>query len=497
MGRVRLLEEQDSRMKLLSWPCLLVSCLALTEALDFKHFPVVAGSPPSARTGGGEVSAQVRPPGNRESVQQVTSTTERIRVNRRRNKSRSRKISSAGQKTVAPVRAQTRTRTQVPRQQTQDSRRPIPAPRQQVQVSRQQIPASREQTPAPRRQIPAPRQQTQGARIETPTTRQRPTDFEAIVRGQTATKVMPVDFPVIPPVVQQSFDPVVASKIPQQRVPAPKLTPIVQSQQPSQTFSQSLIEFFQPSISPNRNQVTGEKQQGRFKEAIVQPSRQDVARFQERPSPLRVFTKNEPRAPQTQSFQQQSSQQTTPTRQPVQTQSFQIQPQQVSSQLQPERRKPIQRQQIQTQPIQQQQIQSNRASPVQAPKIQQHSVQQPLFQSINSQNIQLQPFQEDPFQGQAFHQTPTFKAQAQIPPFQAREPARRAQAPVFQAQAPALQARAPAFQAQQPPAFQAQGQALQTQAPTFQERPSLFSTPIDVPQSNGDGASFSFEAFVG
>merc|ERR1711892_835958 len=210
MGRVRLLEEQDSRMKLLSWPCLLVSCLALTEALDFKHFPVVAGSPPSAsRTGGREVSAQVRPPGNRESVQQVTSTTERIRVNRRRNKSRSRKISSAGQKTVAPVRAQTRTRTQVPRQQTQDSRRPIPAPRQQVQVSRQQIPASREQTPAPRRQI-------QGARIETPTTRQRPTDFEAIVRGQTATKVMPVDFPV----VQQSFDPDVASKIPQQRVPA-------------------------------------------------------------------------------------------------------------------------------------------------------------------------------------------------------------------------------------------------------------------------------------
>merc|ERR1711892_313583 len=480
MGRVRLLEEQDSRMKLLSWPCLLVSCLALTEALDFKHFPVVAGSPHASRTGGREVLAQVRPPGNRESVQQVTSTTERTKVNRRRNKSRSRKISSAGEKTVAPVRAQTRTRTQVPRQQTQDSRRPIPAPRQQVQVSRQQIPASREQTPAPRRQIPASRQQTQAARIETPTTRQRPTDFEAIVRGQTATKVMPVDFPVIPPVVQQSFDPVVASSIPQQRVPAPKLTPIVQSQQPSQTFSQSLIEFFQPTISPNRNQVTGEKQQGRFKEAIVQPSRQDVARFQDRPSPLRVFTKNEPRAPQTQSFQ------------PVQTQSCQSQPQQVSAQLQPERRKPIQRQPFQTQPIQQQQIQSNRASPVQAPKIQQQSVQQPQFQSINAQNIQLRPFQDDPFQGEAFHQTPTFKAQApnfqaQIPPFQAREPARQTQAPAFQARAPALQARAPAFQAQQPPAFQAQGQALQTQAPTFQERPSLFSTPIDVPQPNGDG----------
>merc|ERR1711892_1503042 len=395
--RVRLLEEQDSRMKLLSWPCLLVSCLALTEALDFKHFPVVAGSPPSARTGGREVSAQVRPPGNRESVQQVTSTTERTKVNRRRNKSRSRKISSAGEKTVAPGRAQTRTRTQVPRQQTPD----------------------------PRRQIPAPRQQTQGARIETPTTRQRPTDFEAIVRGQTATKVMPVDFPVIPPVVQQSFDPDVANKIPQQRVPAPKLTPIVQSQQPSQTFCQSLIEFFQPTISPNRNQVTGEKQQGRFKEAIVQPSRQDVARFQDRPSPLRVFTKIEPRAPQTQSFQ------------PVQTQSFQSQPQQVSAQLRPERRKPIQRQPFKTQPIQQQQIQSNRASPVQAPKIQQHSVQQPPFQSINSQNIQLRPFQDDPFQGEAFHQTPTFKAQApnfqaQIPPFQAREPARQAQAPTFQ-----------------------------------------------------------------
>merc|ERR1711892_82688 len=480
--RVRLLEEQDSRMKLLSWPCLLVSCLALTEALDFKHFPVVAGSPPSARTGGREVSAQVRPPGNRESVQQVTSTTQRTKVNRRRNKSRSRKISSAGEKTVAPVRAQTRTRTQVPRQQ--------------VQVSRQQIPASREQTPAPRRQIPATRQQTQAQRIETPTTRQRPTDFEAIERGQTATKVMPVDFPVIPPVVQQSFDPDVASSIPQQRVPAPKLTPIVQSQQPSQTFSQSLIEFFQPTISPNRNQVTGEKQQGRFKEAVVQPSRQDVARFQDRPSPLRVFTKNEPRAPQTQSFQ------------PVQTQSFQSQPQQVSAQLRPERRKPIQRQPFKTQPIQQQQIQSNRASPVQAPKIQQQSVQQPQFQSINAQNIQLRPFQDDPFQGEAFHQTLTFKTQApnfqaQIPPFQAREPARQTQAPAFQARAPAFQARAPDFQAQQPafqaqsPAFQAQGQALQPQAPTFQERPSLFSTPIDVPQPNGDGASFSFEAFVG
>merc|ERR1711892_637055 len=280
--RVRLLEEQDSRMKLLSWPCLLVSCLALTEALDFKHFPVVAGSPPSARTGGREVSAQVRPPGNRESVQQVTSTTERTKVNRRRNKSRSRKISSAGEKTVSPGRAQTRTRTQVPRQQTQNSRR----------------------------QIPAPRQQTQAPRIETPTTRQRPTALEAIERGQTATKVMPVDFPVIPPVDQQSFDPDIASSIPQQRIPAPKLTPIVQSQQPSQTFSQSLIEFFQPTISPNRNQVTGEKQQGRFKEVIPQPPRQDVAKFQDRPSPLRVFTKNEPREPQTQSFQQQSSQQT-------------------------------------------------------------------------------------------------------------------------------------------------------------------------------------------
>merc|ERR1711892_1208227 len=327
--------------------------------------------------------------------------------------------------TVAPVRAQTRTRTQVPRQQTQDSRQPIPAPRQQPQVSRKQVQVSRQQTPAPRRQIPDLRQQTQAPRIETPTTRQRPTDFKAIVRGQTATKVMPVDFPVIPPVVQQSFDPVVASTIPQQRVPAPKLTPIVQSQQPSQTFSQSLIEFFQPTISPNRNQVTGEKQQGSFKEAIVQPSRQDVARFQDRPSPLRVFTKNEPRAPQTQSFQ------------PVQTQSFQSQPQQVSAQLQPERRKPIQRQPFKTQPIQQQQIQSNRASPVQAPKIQQHSVQQPPFQSINAQNIQLRPFQDDPFQGEAFHQTPTFKAQApnfqaQIPPFQAREPARQAQAPTFQ-----------------------------------------------------------------
>merc|ERR1711892_945787 len=356
--------------------------------------------------------------------------------------------------TVAPVRAQTRTRTQVPRQQTQDSRRPIPAPRQQPQVSRQQIPASREQTPAPR---------------------QRPTDFEAIERGQTASKVMPVDFPVIPPVVQQSFDPDVASKIPQQRVPAPKLTPIVQSQQPSQTFSQSLIEFFQPTISPNRNRVTGEKQEGRFKEAIVQPSRQDVARFQDRPSPLRVFTKNEPGAPQPQSFQ------------PVQTQSFRSQPQQVSAQLQPERRKPIQRQPFQTQPIQQQQIQSNRASPVQAPKIQQQSVQQPQFQSINAQNIQLRPFQDDPFQGEAFHQTPTFKAQApnfqaQIPPFQVRESDFQAQQPAFQAQSPA---------------FQAQGQALQPQAPTFQERPSLFSTPIDVPQPNGDGASFSFEAFVG
>merc|ERR1711892_1574752 len=173
--RVRLLEEQDSRMKLLSWPCLLVSCLALTEALDFKHFPVVAGSPPSARTGGREVSAQVRPPGNRESVQQVTSTTERTKVNRRRNKSRSRKISSAGEKTVSPGRAQTRTRTQVPRQQTQDSRRPIPAPRQQVQVSRQQIPASRQQTQAARIETPTTRQQTQAPRIETPTSRRRPT----------------------------------------------------------------------------------------------------------------------------------------------------------------------------------------------------------------------------------------------------------------------------------------------------------------------------------
>ena len=41
-----------------------------------------------------------------------------------------------------------------------------------------------------------------------------------------------------------------------------------------------------------------------------------------------------------------------------------------------------------------------------------------------------------------------------------------------------------------------QGQQFNS-APAFQEKPSLFSTPIKVPQQEGAGASFSYQAIVG
>ena len=130
-------------MKLLCLPCLVVCCLSLAEAADFKHFPVVAGRTDSARTAGRGAPAPASPPGNRERVrenaralqesernqnvpQQVTPTTERNRVNRKRNKSRSRGNPRKSEKkvktTVAPVRQRTRTRTQVPRLETSTRR---------------------------------------------------------------------------------------------------------------------------------------------------------------------------------------------------------------------------------------------------------------------------------------------------------------------------------------------------------------------------------------
>ena len=168
--------------------------------------------------------------------------------------------------------------------------------------------------------------------------------------------------------------------------------------------------MFHPTAPSNINQFTEDRQQEEFTEAPFQPPKESAARFENRPSPLRVKTKHQPFP-----FQAQPSQ-----AQPFQSQLVRAQPVQVRTQ--PIQQQLNQAQTFQPQPVQPQQVQ---AQPVQRQPVQ--------FQPIKAQTLQLQPFQ-----GQQFNS-----------------------------------------------------------APAFQEKPSLFSTPIKVPQKEGAGASFSYEAIVG
>merc|ERR1712106_79017 len=152
MGVFWLLEEQDSRMKLLCLAGLLVCSILLADAADFKHFPVQAGRAVSSETEERRVAAPARPPGKRERAREpvcknaivlldpssdededvskvrVTSTTERVRVNRNRIRSRTRVATSEKkiEPTAKPARQRIRIRTKAPRQGiTSRRQRPI------------------------------------------------------------------------------------------------------------------------------------------------------------------------------------------------------------------------------------------------------------------------------------------------------------------------------------------------------------------------------------
>merc|ERR1712106_826365 len=336
MGFVfRLLEEQDSRMKLLCLPSLLVFCLSLAEAADFKHFPVQAGRQDSAKSQNRGAPAPARPPGNRERVLgssrkdertildpasdysdededvprvRATSTTERVRVNRNRNRSRTRIVTSERkiETTAKPVRRRTRIRT------------------------------------------PAPR-------LETSTRRQRPTveiaTFTTVGLKETATEAAALnqfnDFPVDKRVIKQAFnqakgtfamDPFLqTASNPKTNFPTPKLIPSLPSEEASQTFSQSLTGLFHPTSSPTLSRKTEERQKQRFKQAKTQPTQQSVFQAQTKPPPLRVITENQPFVSRAEPIQLQPIQ-----AQPFQTQHIQALPLQTQPQAQPFQAQPFQ-----------------------------------------------------------------------------------------------------------------------------------------------------------
>jgi len=101
-------------------------------------------------------------------------------------------------------------------------------------------------------------------------------------------------------------------------------------------------------------------------------------------------------------------------------------------------------------------------------------------QPIQSQPIQSQPIQSQPIQSQPIQSQPIPVQEIQNPPVQ------RNTFPTIDAQSLQLQP----FQASSLPRQSAP-------APALQERPPLFSTPLELPKQEGDGASFSFEAILG
>merc|ERR1712106_1037928 len=123
----------------------------------------------------------------------------------------------------------------------------------------------------------------------------------------------------------------------------------------------------------------------------------------------------------------------------------------------------------------------------------------PQVQPFKSQP-QVQPFQSQPqlkpFQSQP--QVLPFQPKPQLQPFQPQIANPKFNIPSQpQPQRPIIQRTRPqegVFPSQQiasqPPLN------AQSPTPSFEERPSLFSSPIEIPQ-NGAGASFSYEAIVG
>merc|ERR1711892_1146796 len=450
-----LLEEQDSRMKLLCLAGLLVCSISLADAADFKHFPVQAGRAVSSETEERGVAAPARPPGKRERARdpvrknaivlldpssdededvskvRVTSTTERVRVNRNRIRSRTRVATSEKkiEPTAKPARQRIRIRTKAPRQGI----------------------TSRRQRPI----------------VEIPT-------FTTIGMQETSTEAVPVRnlnrFPAERVAVKQAVNQ--AKIILQNRadskpaIQTPKVIQKIAAEIDSQRFSQSLTGLIQPASPPAVTRFVADTEPQRLVQ--VQPQQKTFVPVGTKPTPLRVFTGNDFRAHQVEA---------NPVPQPFQSQP-QVKP--FKSQVQP----------FQSQPKVQTFQSQNQVQPFQSqPKVQ-TSQSQPKVQPFQSQP-QLKPFQSQP-QVLTFQPKPqlqSFQPQIAIPQFSTPSqpqpqgpiiPRTRPQEEVFPSQQIASQ---PPLNAQSP-------------TPSFEERPSLFSSPIEIPQ-NGAGASFSYEAIVG
>merc|ERR1712106_1160942 len=430
MGVFWLLEEQDSRMKLLCLAGLLVCSILLADAADFKHFPVQAGRAVSSETEERKVAAPARPPGKRERAREpvrknaivlldpssdededvskvrVTSTTERVRVNRNRIRSRTRVATSEKkiEPTAKPARQRIRIRTKAPRQGI----------------------TSRRQRPI----------------VEIPT-------FTTIGMQETSTEAVPVRnlnrFPAERVAVKQAVNQ--AKIILQNRadskpaIQTPKVIQKIAAEIDSQSFSQSLTGLIQPASPPAVTRFVADTEPQRFVQ--VQPQQKTFVPVGTKPTPLRVFTGNDFRAQQVEA-------------KPV-PQPFQSQPKVQTFQSQ-----------NQVQPFQSQ------------PKVQTFQ-SQPKVKPFQSQP-QVMTFQPKP-QLQSFQPqitNPQFNTPSQPQPQGPIIPRTRPQEGVFQSQQIASQ---PPLNAQSP-------------TPSFEERPSLFSSPIEIPQ-NGAGASFSYEAIVG
>merc|ERR1711892_39811 len=242
-----LLEEQDSRMKLLCLAGLLVCSISLADAADFKHFPVQAGRAVSSETEERRVAAPARPPGKRERAREpvrknaivlldlssdededvskvrVTSTTERVRVNRNRIRSRTRVATS--EKKIEPT----------------------------AEPARQRI-TSRRQRPI----------------VEIPT-------FTTIGMQETSTEAVPVRnlnrFPAERVAVKQAVNQ--AKIILQNRadskpaIQTPKVIQKIAAEIDSQRFSQSLTGLIQPASPPAVTRFVADTEPQRFVQ--VQP----------------------------------------------------------------------------------------------------------------------------------------------------------------------------------------------------------------------------------
>merc|ERR1712106_728640 len=422
-----LLEEQDSRMKLLCLAGLLVCSILLADAADFKHFPVQAGRAVSSETEERRVAAPARPPGKRERAREpvrknaivlldpssdededvskvrVTSTTERVRVNRNRIRSRTRVATSEKkiEPTAQPARQRIRIRTKAPRQGI----------------------TSRRQRPI----------------VEIPT-------FTTIGMQETSTEAVPVGnlnrFPAERVAVKQAVNQ--AKIILQNRadskpaIQTPKVIQKISAEIDSQRFSQSLTGLIQPASTPAVTRFVADTEPQRFVQ--VQPQQKTSVPVGTKPTLLRVFTGNDFRAQQDEAK---------PVPQPFQSQPqvkpFQSQPQVLTLQPKP-----------QLQPFQ----------------------SQPKVQTFQSQP-QLKPFQSQP-QVLTFQPKPqlqSFQPKPQLQPFQPQIENPQFNTPSQpQPQGPIIPRNRP-----QEEVFPSQQIASQPPTPSFEERPSLFSSPIEIP----------------